>query len=122
MPASEIISMLGLSAKHFWSAGERIRHVNGRELSVEQPNAKSYCSFPVETGDNADLEFVLSQQVVLMEEKSVAIKDFLRTGGELEFFIGWYFDGNSGFILDAVLLQQVAALGIALSFDIYASD
>jgi hypothetical protein len=42
--------------------------------------------------------------------------------GEVEFFIGWVFDGNSGDILDCDLLGRMADLKIDLSLDIYPPD
>jgi hypothetical protein len=43
-------------------------------------------------------------------------------GGRIEFFIGWFFLGNSGDVLDCDLLARLAELRIDLSFDIYPPD
>jgi len=49
------------------------------------------------------------------------LRDFSASGGNAEFFIGWFFpEGNSGDVLDWRLLQPITDMRIALSFDIYA--
>jgi hypothetical protein len=41
------------------------------------------------------------------------------TGGNIEFFIGWFFYHNSGAVIEPELLARLAGLGIALSLDVY---
>ena len=36
-----------------------------------------------------------------------------------EFFVGWFFNGNSGEVFDCDLLARLADLQIDLSFDVY---
>lgn len=52
-----------------------------------------------------------------------AHKDFFHRiraeGGEVELFIGWFFDGNSGDIFDCDLLGRMADLKIDLHLDVY---
>ncbi len=43
-------------------------------------------------------------------------------GGRAEFFIGWFFDGNSGDVFDCELLARLADLKIDLSLDMYLQD
>jgi len=53
-------------------------------------------------------------------------KSFFRRvraeGGRIEFFVGWYFLGNSGGVLDTNLMKQLQSLGIDLSLDVYPPD
>jgi hypothetical protein len=50
-------------------------------------------------------------------------KSFFRRirakGGRIELFVGWYFLGNSGEVLDTALMKQLQSLGIDLSLDVY---
>lgn len=41
------------------------------------------------------------------------------SGGKIEYFIGWYSEGNSGEEFDFELLRSLADLYIGLSFDFY---
>ena len=43
-------------------------------------------------------------------------------GGTVEFFVGWFFDGNSGDVFDCDLLARMADLKIDLSLDVYGPD
>jgi hypothetical protein len=43
------------------------------------------------------------------------------SGGSAELFVGWFLaGGNSGDVLDGRLLERLAEMRIALSFDVYA--
>jgi hypothetical protein len=43
-------------------------------------------------------------------------------GGTIEFFVGWFFDGQSGDVLDCDLLARMADLKIDLSLDVYGPE
>ena len=40
-------------------------------------------------------------------------------GGRVEFYVGWFIDGNRGDVFDTILLAKLADLGVDLSLDIY---
>ena len=40
-------------------------------------------------------------------------------GGATEFFVGWFFEGQSGDVFDCNLLARMADLKISLSLDVY---
>jgi hypothetical protein len=47
----------------------------------------------------------------------------IRAGhGRVEFFVGWYFNGNSGDVIDVAILKRLSDFGIDLSLDIYPPD
>lgn len=51
--------------------------------------------------------------------KKRTLHEFRRSGGQLEYFVSLFLQGNSGFVLDTTLTDEISKLGIKLSFDIY---
>jgi hypothetical protein len=53
-------------------------------------------------------------------------KDFFHRirseGGKVEFFVGWFFDGQSGGVFSCNLLARMAELKIDLSLAVYPPD
>jgi hypothetical protein len=43
-------------------------------------------------------------------------------GGTIEFFVGWFFDGDSGDVFDCDLLARMADLKIDLSLNVYGPE
>jgi hypothetical protein len=52
-------------------------------------------------------------------EKKAFFDEFSVSGGEVEYFLGLFMNGNFGFILPPEQMGLVQQLGIALSLDIY---
>jgi hypothetical protein len=53
-------------------------------------------------------------------EKHKALFDAFRLeGGEIEFFIGWFSDGNTGDTFSYKLLKKLGDLNIDLALDVY---
>jgi hypothetical protein len=57
-----------------------------------------------------------------MEPHRKFLSRFRSQGGRAEFFVGWYFVGNSGDVLSSDLMARLAKLKIDLSLDIYPPD
>jgi hypothetical protein len=57
-----------------------------------------------------------------LEPKRSFLARVRSEGGTAEFFVGWYFDGNSGDVFDCGLLARMADLKINLSLDVYPPD
>ena len=47
------------------------------------------------------------------------IREFLRTGGRVEFYVSIFLDGNRGYELDRSMLQRMSAIGLGLSVEMY---
>ncbi len=113
----KISANLGLSPKFFWTAGEQRKAPDGSFL--EGYRSYTYCSFPVKMSS----EMGLIDLIKLNNQKLKPNIKFLRflhsSGGRLEYFIGWYSDGNSGEEFDAELLTELSDLKIGLAFDFY---
>ena len=68
----------------------------------------------------------LNIELNVLVDRFSAHRDFLRrirlTGGKSEFFVGWFFEGNGGDVLDSRMLGRMAGIEIDLALDIYSPD
>jgi hypothetical protein len=117
MDAEKICLQLGLKAKHKWTAGNQRKTPKGDLL--EGTYDESYCSFPLDHDDEAELADLIRSSTQSLKPHEKFLQLISSTGGRLEYFIGWYSDGNSGEEFDADLINQLASLRIGLSFDFY---
>lgn len=113
----QICSTLGMDAKYKWKAGAQRKTPKGDLL--EGVYTETYCSFEIEHNESIGLVELLR----LSNQKLQPHKEFLElirsTGGDLEYFIGWYSSGNSGEEFTWDLITDLADLQIGLSFDFY---
>lgn len=68
---------------------------------------------------NSSLRQAIETALTLAESVPNATHQLTRGGGRVEFFIGWFVDGNTGDVLPFDLLKKVADFQIDLSFDVY---
>lgn len=120
MNPAEITAALGLGPFRCWRAGEPRSTPTGAPLEGRWPD--TYWT----SGRLADGQWrgkALPSAVCALLDQIATHKDFFQQvraeGGKVELFVGWYFDGNSGDILDFELMGRLAALKIDLSLDIY---
>jgi len=75
----------------------------------------------IHEGDSTTRE--LSKAIGESLDELASCREFLHRiradGGNAEFFVGWFFDGNRGDLLNCDLLARLADLRIDLSFDVY---
>jgi len=57
-----------------------------------------------------------------LAERKRFFQELRGGGGSIEFFVGWFFDGNTGDVFRYDLLRKLANLQIDLSLDIYPPD
>ena len=108
---------INLKPKHKWKTGEPRKTPKGTLL--EGVHERSYCTYPIEKNEGEDLSELLDRVVdELMPHKSL-FDEVRESGGEAEFFIGWFTSGNSGDIFTYDLLRKLGELSIDLSFDVY---
>ncbi len=76
---------------------------------------------PHEAGasEACSLEDSLSSLAESLSKHSGFISTLRAGGGRAELFIGLYGDRNFGFVIEPRVTQALAAIGLALSFDIY---
>ncbi|MFK8067721.1 MAG: DUF4279 domain-containing protein [Gammaproteobacteria bacterium] len=61
----------------------------------------------------------LNQQLQLHKKK---FGEIVNSGGYIEYFIGWFSEGNISTTLSPQLLRSTAELSISIGFDIYAYE
>lgn len=93
---------------------------NGRLLGGV--NTETFATFLVSKGEN-DLAEALTEAAERMEPCRECFALWRASGGDIEFFVGWFMEGgNVGDVFEAELLAQLGRLGISLSLDLYESD
>jgi hypothetical protein len=120
---AEITSALGIVPTRTWLAGDPRTTPNGTPL--EGRYHESYWT----SGDLTNGEWPgrsLADSMDGLLDRLVPHQDFFRSvrdaNGTVEFFVGWFFEGNSGDIFKCGVLARMADLGIDLSLDIYPPD
>lgn len=115
-----ICKKLRMKARHKWMSGSQRKTSKG--VILDGVYEYSYCSFRLEHSKNLDLIEFLRE----CNERFYPHKEFFKhirsSGGTIEYFIGWYFNGNSGEVFDLNLLSQMTELNIDLSLDIYGEN
>jgi hypothetical protein len=114
--SSTIDSKLMLTPKFSYTVGEKKITPKGTEIDGIRNNS-FWCHEFSDCDEN--FESSLKKFNKLLGEKSLFLKSLSDTGGTLEYFVGWFQSGNSGFVLDVELISQIADMGIQLSFNIY---
>ncbi len=110
---------LGLVPKFAYTAGDKRLTPKGNEIPGVRKESFWCCEF---TATDDPIELVISSITMELTEKKAFLRYLIETGGRLEYFVGWFTTGNSGFDLTPDLLSQLASIGIGLSFDIYTEN
>jgi hypothetical protein len=79
----------------------------------------SYCTFQIHRRSEKSLPDQIAEALELLTPYKKSLDRLVTSGGHLEFFVGWFLDGNSGDILEHQLLGRLAEMQISLSLDIY---
>jgi hypothetical protein len=117
MDPARITATLGLEPRVARSAGSP-RPSDGGGAAYES----SYWTAPLISDQSLDLARFIADQTRRLTAHVDFLGEIKRTGGRIEFFIGWFVDGNVGEVFESALLAQLGALGIDLAFDIYPPD
>lgn len=116
--SDDITERLGLVPRVSYSVGDRRTTPKGTEL--EGFRAQTFWSYQWPAVDPfEDAIANISNQLL---EKRDFLLHLSETGGQLEYFIGWFTKDSSGFVLESGLLGVLSDLNINLAFDIYADD
>ena len=110
-----ISKALGCPPMHSWRAGDA-KPSPGKGIYSE-----TYWIASVAEGHAEDLSSALGRLVDGYQSKKDVFHELRRSGGNVEFFIGWFFNQNSGDVLGFDLLSKLAELKIDLAFDVYNS-
>lgn len=113
-------ALLPLVPGRTWDVGEPRTAPNGRRL--HGVHTETYATFFVSQGEGGLAE-ALTEAAERMEPYRERFAEWRASGGEIEFFVGWFMEGgNVGDVFAPELLTQLGGLGIALSLDLYDCD
>src|SRR3989442_7340000 len=117
MDPDEISAALSLKPQRKWKAGEQRKTPTG--IPLEGNYEQSYWSCDMDHPNGVTLSEFLDKLTKQLEGKKEFLAKISSTGGNTEFFIGWFSGSNSGDTFDWKLLKKLAELKINLSFDVY---
>lgn len=117
MSCADIAAKLGRMPKFAHNVGEVRKTPKGDLLTGVY--RETYCSFEIGKGEISAIESDIQNLTASLMTIQSQIRSITATGGQLEYFIGCFIEGNSGMIFDAQLLYDLAALKISLGFDLY---
>jgi hypothetical protein len=119
---AEITSALHLSPSRSWRAGDSRTTPTGKPLEGKYPDT----TWIADVGESKwpDKELPVAINGVL--DQLAPYKEFFHRirseGGKVEFFVGWFLEGQGGDIFDCGLLARMADLKIDLALDVYPDD
>jgi hypothetical protein len=118
--AQEVVGQFGLQAKIMHSVGSQRMTPKGNLLNGVYE--RTYVSFPMDVDEYDSVEkFLLQMLNADFLKDEACLRDFVSTGGRLEFFLGIFCENNGGIEFDTDLMGRLAAKGVSLSLDIYGS-
>lgn len=113
----DICRKLGMETKTKWKAGAARKTPTG--IPLKGVYETTFCSFRLEHSKNIGLADFLKRCNHKLNKYKEFFDSIRSSGGNLEYFIGWFADKDSGETFDLELLQQVAELGIDLALCVY---
>jgi hypothetical protein len=117
-----ITSVFGMRPVRTWHAGGARSTPKGAPLEGHYKETYWYTDVvPHEEGASevCGLEDRLASLAERLSKHSEFISTLRAGDGRAELFIGLYGDRNFGFVIEPGVTQALAAIGLALSFDIY---
>jgi hypothetical protein len=103
-----------------YRAGDK--RVTPKGTPLESVYSTSYCSFNLAPKDKERLGQALDRFCNELLPHQGFFHKIRIAGGRVEFFIGWYSEGNTGEVFSSELLKKLSALEADLSLDIYGED
>lgn len=101
------------------TVGEERKTPTGQKLKGTNPNTY-WCKDLDYEGDS--LSGAIEVGLRLFDPIAGAVAKIRQDGGNVEFFIGWFFDANGGDVLPSLIMRRLADHGIDLSFDVYGPE
>ena len=121
----ELTQILGLKPSKVWKLGEP--RVTPKGTPLEGVYKYNLWSAPLH-----EQKRILSTEIYLEDylEKlnqqfsphKKRLGEIVNSGGYIEYFIGWFSEGNIGATLNPALLKSTAELNISIGLDIYAYE
>jgi hypothetical protein len=79
-----------------------------------------YVELPIKDGESLSDVIAAANRRLLMHR--TYLDNLVSSGGRIEYFVGWFVDGNAGEVLSANVVCDCAALRIQLAFDVYSNS
>jgi hypothetical protein len=118
MPSEEISRAIGMQPQFHWNAGEP--RVTPTGIALRGVREETYWSSGDLHSECPDLVDAIAANLTSLEPHKDFLREFVTTGGEIEYFIGWFTtDTSGGETLDWELLQRLADFKISLGLDVY---
>jgi hypothetical protein len=116
---AEITAALHLNPSRCWRAGEPRTTPKGGEL--EGINRETYWTARLVEGEwpPTALPVLISDLLAQLALHRSFFHRIRSEGGAVEFFVGWFFEAQSGDVFDCNLMARMADLKIDLSLDVY---
>lgn len=125
MVLDEFTDLLGLRPFRVWRRGEPRASPRGTPLE----GIYKYNSWAAKTHEEEHLfstDISLEDYIAQLNRQLLPHKDkfaeVVGDGGYIEYFIGWFSEGNIGAILKPQLMREAAELNIAIGLDVYAYE
>jgi len=116
----EIARVLGLVATFKHRSGAQRQTPTGTPL--EGTYKETYCCFDMKLTEGLLLADALMECNSRLRPHKEFLASLVKTGGRLDYFVGWYVAGISGETFPVRLLSELAELQIDLGLDVYRSD
>jgi hypothetical protein len=120
MDPDEITSKLNMTPRFKWKAGEK--RVTAKGTALDGFRESSYWYSNLVRHPDETLSDALRENLKALEPAGEFLDHFCRTGGSIEYFIGWFSASNSGETFDWELLQKLAQRRISLALDVYGAE
>lgn len=115
--ADEISAEFNLQPRFHWNVGDLRRKSDGS--LGDGVRDSSYWSHEVASGKVCGLADALEENIATLEPHAAFLREFIASGGEVEYFIGLFTTSMSGGVtLSPELLRRIADLGINISIDV----
>ena len=121
----ELTQILGLKPSRVWKSGEPRVTPKGTPLEgVYKYNSWSAPLHEQKRIFSTDiyLEDYLEKLNQQLTPHKIKFGEIVNSGGYIEYFVGWFSEGNIGATLNPKLLKSTAELNISIRLDIYAYE
>jgi hypothetical protein len=125
MALDEFTDLLGLRPFRVWRQGEPRVSPKGTPLE----GVYKYNSWAARTHEEERLfstDISLEDYIAQLNQRLLPNKgkfmEVIGKGGYIEYFIGWFSEGNISATLEPKLMKDTAELGIAIGLDVYAYE
>ena len=120
MDPGDVTAEFGLRPFRHWQAGDARSTPTGRPLEGTYSDTYWCANLCANVNSSSEcLEAALLRHSGGLSPHQAFISHVLDSGGKVEFYVGVFGPASFGFEFEPSLLEQIAAMGLALSVEIY---